>query len=409
MIKSIKNILIFSVFFPFIGIVQGIDIQPNSFLLLVSISFFLALKYKINKIFLINFLLVSLFFLIRIAFENGLLDAKYLLTYVVAILTPFTLYYLIKIKFILLTGKIVASSFALYVFVGLAQFFEPEFLVQLVSRSDDAIARLAESGRGKRSLTSEPSQLGQTLIYLNVLYIITVLTGQKKSLSSLVYYSFFSLCAVVIISQSFYSIFIYMLVLAALLFSLSPKKSIFSISVFLSIMFVYLNFFAGDESRVYRVYTSILEDPGWLLNQGAFKRVMNVPISLIGGWMHGPLGSGNTLEIITVNIYLPFFQVYYVADIGARNLGGLVELFLRFGVFSILPLTIALYMLYKIFIVKIIVKGRKMYVGLFFALTFVLTLFQHGSITDPLAWLAFIYAYLKLIEINKSSKYNYSS
>src|SRR5699024_8420985 len=92
--------------------------------------------------------------------------------YLLSILTPMLLYVLIDNDLLDINKKSLIYIVAVYVAVALIQLlFDPDFLSWLVARSTEQIHNLIQTGRGVRSLASEPSSYGKLLTGFNILCI----------------------------------------------------------------------------------------------------------------------------------------------------------------------------------------------------------------------------------------------
>jgi hypothetical protein len=144
--------------------------------------------------------------------------------------------------------------------------------------------------------------------------------------------------------------------------------------------------------RVVFILQTLLENPVLLYEQGAMLRVMNVPISLYGGILHGLFGAGfGSPEVVSGSIPAlpgnPF--AFEVAD---RNLGGAVELFLRLGIGAVPLLLFILLKTLRIGKGVCMLGTTKVRIGIPLAIVVFLTSFTYSSIGNPLIWLLFFYA-----------------
>ena len=162
MYKLLKKILILFIFFPYIGFVPGVDIQPFYILTSIFLILLYSHKLKIPKNDLFVIVLSSCFIIFRVLFFNHTtISLIPIFKLCVSLLTPITIFILIKNKIIVANYKFIQISLFVVVGIGIIQLIFPDFLTFLVSRSEESIERLISSGRGVRSLFSEPSSFGK--------------------------------------------------------------------------------------------------------------------------------------------------------------------------------------------------------------------------------------------------------
>jgi len=198
-------------YFPFVGFVPNMDLQPLFFASAVIFLFLFGLKIKVDLFFL--FLLIISLFSITLQFvfweENS--DFKYFITYLMALFAIFFFYVcLAEGADVFLSSRLILVSFIVYASVGMVQLIYPDFLANAVTRSVDAALSYAETGRGARSLTGEPSSLGKVFSLLNALYVLH-LVWYKKSINAnkLILISFVFLGASILISRSAYAVIVH--------------------------------------------------------------------------------------------------------------------------------------------------------------------------------------------------------
>jgi len=397
-------------FFPYVGIIKSIDIQP--FYVIVStiaLIFIHATRRKIKFNLLIVSLILYLPILTRILIDPDL-DLTFFITYLFAFLTAITTYSIAFNAYNFLSLRILFTFTLIYLLVGLIQvYFDRTFLNILISRTSnvDYIENLIVSGRGVVSLTAEPSQFGKTIIVLNFIYIIAILRDLSpnsfdKILYSLVFFIFFNF----FLSGSAYMLFFHVLFLALFLLMFKRKVLIFLITV----VFLFQSFvvFGGQEIssnlRLLDIVNNIDNIP-YLFSQGAFGRLMNVPISIKGFFVSSFYGLGNTSR--------EYFGSFYILNesfdfaFTSRNLGGFIEFLLRFGLFSVLFYLFYFFILIKIYFTQVTINNSKILVGpfLFFFLFFITI--QDGSPLNPLAWFSLFFTYK--FSLNNKSNNLYSS
>ena len=387
--KYLNKITVFFIFFPFIGFVPSVDIQP---LALVFLSVLTLISVRTYDKYSVLFLIFTLFCILFVSLVHQSFISKSHISFFAFIFTSFFTYNLVKNNKFIISNRFVFVVIILYVLVGLVQLFQPSFLEFLVSRQNSSL--LSNSGRGVKSLTSEPSVFGSVLILLNILYIYTyfiqkegVLT--KASLNNLFYLSFVLLVYSAIIIQSLFSLVIHF---SALIFIfVTCRKSFllyFSLPIFFLVFFLDFDSLSG---RFFTVLNIITNNPDLLFQQGAMARVLNIPISVQAAYHHGIFGAGFS-PVYPVTVVL--FDGAYEVSILNRNLGGLVEVLLMLGVASFPIYILYLYFLLKISMMKVVIGRSSTKIGVSFSLIFLFISFNNGSIASPLLWFVFFFVAL---------------
>jgi hypothetical protein len=393
--KLVGVLLVFTIFFPFVGFIRIGDIQPNFALLGILILFlsFLFEQYQqVNKIALFVFLFFFILLSLRIFWgENGF-EIRYLFTYLLSITVPFLIWHFFKKKWLYLSLPLLGFISITYLVVAIIQIGgNQQFLAEILPRAEVAKAvYIIETGRGVRSLTSEPSVFGKVLTYLNVIYIFLELKVAKDKipLPRILLVSFFYFISNLFLAQSFYGLVIHGIILIILLLLLSPSTLIILLAS-LGFLVSYFSF-ALPGFRLNLIFQAVQNlNLEFLMSQGAFARVMNVPISIYGGINALPMGFGNTDQI--TNGQFVIFGKPYFFFIGKRNLGGFIEFFLRFGLIGFSILIFYFAGLLKILKNSFKTKFKRMKIGYFFAFSLFLLTFLDGSTTDPLAWFSFLF------------------
>ena len=381
---NLKNKLLFYlIFFPFIGFIPGIDVQP--FFLIYSITiffiFFSGTKFKKPEF----ILFVSCITLFIVA---SLLNNFDLITFVkglASILTPFLILKAIN-DGLKITEKQIIISCVIIFSVGLIQLFvDREFLIFFVSRSSDAILRAVESGRGVRSFFPEPSTFGKQILLTNILVYTMLILKNKNKLA--IQYSILFFVLNILLSQSLYSVGIHSIFIFICIISFKLKLFLIAFIIFFSFLIntSFVNEFLSENSnyRSFKLLLRLLDNPELLMNQGAFGRLYNLKISLNSFIEFNCIGSQiaelSNSNYTYINTY--FGKYYYYLQ--PRNYGGAIEYLLMYGFYSI-PIYI---FIFKRFLN--VIKSNKQYVILTAFSLFLL--FQDGSTSNPFTWFVFLY------------------
>jgi hypothetical protein len=390
---SAFSIALIPLFFPFVGFFEGIDTQPIFLLLSLAMLPFYFSKIKLEQPVWIMFILIFLMLLARFSLETEFLDFKYVATYVSSILTFLIIYIGVVNGYFQIGIKFIIVVTVIYVGVGFVQLFLPEFLGGIVSRSVEHALSYSGSGRGVRSLTGEPAALGKVFTTLNVIFIYLLYSGKIKSKGSYAFgasFIFFTLS--MLLSKSAYALGIHFVLLSILLLLINKRLFlivlVFSIIIFSSFI-TYL--YAYPELRAANVLVMLVENPTMLLQQGAMRRVFNIPITLNNLTYFGFAGAGNDPSTFMASVWTPFGSLNYMGF--GRNIGGFVEFLLKFGVFSVVLLSCYFYMLTKIALIKYIDSQKAYRLGIFFSSSIFLLTFQDSSPVLPISWFLPVYFY----------------
>lgn len=392
------TLLTFLAFFPFIGVMPGVDVQPNFLLVAILVAFFGFSYIKVR-----TEALSLLFLMLVLCMARGLVDAQevnisYLISFLAALITPVLIWYLVKAELFYIDLVMLKGFIFIYLIVAAIQhYYLPEFLAFLVQR--DNVELLLESGRGVRSLTPEPSTFGRVLLALNILYVFILMVRKDDGfiLKSFAV-TFILVVSNYALSQSFYAVVFHALFCLALLLCLRFKFAVL-VMVIVAILFPVLISFilaSGDENgRFHYILNALINDIDIIMEQGAFSRVMNVPISIYGGLVHGPFGAGLDSEIVDGTFSI--FGYPYNFVVGSRNLGGIIEFFLRLGILSIPFFALYMVLLVRIARFSYVYKSKRYRVGACFALALLLIGFFDGSPSNPTVWFLtfFIYNYVR--------------
>lgn len=379
-------------YFPFVGFVPNMDLQPLFFASAVIFLFLFGLKIKVDLFFLF-LLIISLFFItLQFVFWEENSDFKYFITYLMALFAIFFFYIcLAEGADVFLSSRLILVSFIVYASVGMVQLIYPDFLANAVTRSVDAALSYAETGRGARSLTGEPSSLGKVFSLLNALYVLH-LVWYKKSINAnkLILISFVFLGASILISRSAYAVIVHFSLILVLWFLISRRSffvfvsagavlSVFAFAAVLSFL---------DELRGVRIADIIwllINEPQSILRQGAMRRVLNVPITFNNLTYFGWVGAGNSKETFFATLWTPIGNLDYLGH--SRNIGGFVEFALKFGLFSMPVFVLYIWLFIKAVKARSVFAGSEVRIGVYFGVAILLLSFQDSSPALPLALL----------------------
>lgn len=383
------SICVYLIMFPFVGFIPGIDVQPLALVVCCLYTIWLIINrinFKTTQILIALFLYCSCLMLSYFFVFNDLIfiikEVFFLASFFLIILLVQNGY--LKIKII----DIYIISFV-YISVGLIQSVIPDFLSFLVSRGQEQIYMAIESGRGFRSLTGEPSHFGKVIILLNVFYV-GLKTSENIKDKNVIKFSILMLASNMLITQSSYMVVIHFLLLVILFFSINKKLALLNI-LLLVVIVIYMIMNLDENSRLYMILHVLYHNPDELIQQGAFKRLINIPISLLNLSYFGFLGAGDSKDILVYKINTPIGEYQYLLH--SKNMGGYVELILKYGVLSI-PI-----IMYIFFILLRIYKSLVVYnfeIALFFTFSLFYILFQDGSVSNPMSIFIFYKLYFIL-------------
>ena len=381
--------------FPYVGIFQGIDIQPNFLILTVFVIcvFVCFWPVKLQTLPVIVVMMTVLLCFVRYIIQVSSLDSVgvspgsmvSLFTSCFHLIVILLCYLVVHNGLLPRKSHYLVIAVLIYVVVGLIQLYDSSFLSSLVYRG---YQDLTSSGRGVRSLTSEPAVFGHLLTVMTIMVVFYAVRN-NWSINRIVIFLLFLFAANVFLSRSFYSISYHLFMLSLFLFFIN-KKAFFGLVILMGIVFpaFFLNFLES-EIRFFHIARTLIENPLDIYEQGAMLRVLNVPISIIGSHAFGILGSGFA-PLTTAQGSVPFLPANpYFFEVGDRNMGGGVELFLRLGILSIPFFVWYFYTLYKISRIKFFLRGREVSIGLWFAITLFLVTFTYSSIGNPMIWISF--------------------
>ena len=385
-ISALEKVILFSIFFPYIGLMQGADVQPTFIVFSGLLCLLLINKVSRTSIFLL--LVMIIFGFLVLFMDSNITPSKLFLVYIVSLLTPFFIYNFLINNKIIISLSFIYFILLIYLFVGTVQLFYPDFLSFLVTR--DNTEQLIESGRGSKSLTGEPSQFGRVLILINVLFLFEKIVVKKSvDFKKYLYFSVVLLILNIILSRSFYAFAIHFFIIFIFSYFVA-KKYLFLFSLLSIQGIILLYIYIDPSSRFFIIMDALATNPDFIFNQGAIRRVLNVPISIYASYQYGGFGAGFSGSNLLVSS-LPFFGYDIPFALLGRNLGGVIEYYLRIGILSI-PLYFAyFFLILRCCSIKALYKGRKSSIGHFFAVCAFILTFLDGSPSDPMKWYFFIY------------------
>lgn len=376
------------VLFPFVGNYSGSDTQPFSVIYISAVFFLTVFQARISKAALC-FFIVSL----ALIFSSTLvhiseISLSFFLSQVSIGIIFFGLFYLVSNRLLIIEPSIVIFAYFIYISVGVVQFYDPNFMSNAVSRPPEKVFDLVSSGRGVRSLAPEPAQLGATLINLNLLYALSRFAHPSEfSKARLFLVTLVMFLATVLVSQSAYVVIIYTMMIFFL--ALLMGKGVITSLIFILPLAVLASWGlleSREDLRIVVVFKALFDDPSWIVNQGAFARVVNIPLQALASVEFGAFGSGNSSEAVPVNLVIPFFELEVERFVGNRVLGGLFEIYLRMGVLG-LPI-----LGFVLILILVGIKRSIPYdvVGAWVGLSLMLTFVQYGSLSNPIGWLILV-------------------
>jgi len=395
--SSVSSILLVFIFFHAVGGIPNIDVQPTFFIfstLIISIFCF-QLKFNFNDFILCLICLISITFAYTLQLEY--LTFKYSVTYIICILMAWYMIVLIRNGYIKeLAPKTIYWIIGVYATVGFIQFFIPDFMSFLVTRSEEAALSFSSTGRGVRSLTGEPAHLGKIFSLLNILliflYINVRITHDIKK--KLICITIFLFLVNTTISRSAYAILFHSFIVAFLLFFLYRKFFYFFMILLLisGVLFISILLNVESDIRFIKLFIAVFNNSEYLLEQGAIKRLFNIPMILNNLSYYDWYGAGMSPNSEMSSIPSPFGRFEYLVH--NRGYGGYFEYVLKFGVFSIPITLIVFHFLNEIRKIVVTINGKNYYLGYFFSITLFIFLFQDGTPVNPLPLFILIYFYL---------------
>ncbi|MDH3379443.1 MAG: hypothetical protein OEQ39_21150 [Gammaproteobacteria bacterium] len=284
------------------------------------------------------------------------------------------------------TSKYIGFIAFVYVCVAMFQVIVDEQIAsELVYRG---YQELETSGRGVRSLASEPAVFGNLLLLLSGFFML-IAARERWSAKGFLVLQAVLLGATIFLSQSVYAISVHFIVFLAATSVVSWRLCLV---ILLAAVWAVVGFLVTIEAEGVRalfILQALIEDPILLYEQGAILRVMNVPVSVYGGVLHGVFGAGfGSGQIVAGSIpALPGYPIPF--EIGDRLVGGSVELFLRLGIGAVPLLFFYLFQIIRIGKMRVQIDARRLWIGFPLALVIFLTSFTYSSIANPMVWLLF--------------------
>ena len=342
------KIILLSALFPYVGPISGFDTQPVYAVLTVML-FVLSKRCDVLPL-LVAALSISLTLSFAVTYSSAPLGS--LATYLVASVTlAFSCAFGGRLQSHL-SLRLLHYAALIYAVIAIAQLaVDPTLFSALVSRSSESSLELASTGRGARSLTGEPQQLGLIFTYLYLFTIYNMrIDAFYRGLTSIRSDKFFTATAVyffmvLFLSQSAYSVFVFVVVLLLLLLALRKFSLIFGASFVLMVVVGAALQFLPVDSRFWTVASLFFSSPEELQQFGAYGRAMNVPISLAGIWQCFPSGISECSVQNPMNVWSPFGSFQHT--LMTRAWGGLLEVVLVLGIGGLHLLGVVAIMLFR--------------------------------------------------------------
>lgn len=378
------RLLLLPFFFPYVGIIRGNDIQPFyliSLFLILLIYIFKKNKYLFPKeIYYLLLVNISTFICLFISLINNY-DMSLVFKYIILVNTVFVIFSVKEVSHAI-SYKYINFVIITYLFVGVIQlFFHPDYLSFLIPGRDlSIIERLQESGRGVRSLASEPSAYGKVIFSLVFLSYLIKYSNNEK----IPFYFISFLIVGIFTSQSFYASFFLLSLLLLFLLKNISLKYIFNIFILIFLLFFIITKFLDlNTLRFFKIFNIILQDPSQLVAFGAFRRLLNVFITLSSMFCFDSIGTfGNSIQSGCST------TTFLFNDIPSLNgkawptyYGGFVELIYVLGFFS-LPIFFYIYYL-TINNKSKFIPNKSFNFKIIFSFSFFYIFIQDGSVLNP--------------------------
>lgn len=357
----IRNSVLLLLLFPYVGFFPT-DIQPG-FIVLAVVGLITGTPQRLSsfdRLFItVNLALIVVYLLVY----DSRIDLRALFTWILFSVMPVAVAYFKGLDRKATTDWL-TSCMVLLLIVGVVQLFHPDFASFLVSREVDQDLVVA-SGRGVRSLTSEPSVFSRVLSKLALGIIIVA--GYRPLRQFIIF-----------VINSFLTLSVYGIALHAMVLFFASEKFRLKLIVFTVILVIVT--WIPIPGRAGYILNGLKDNPELLLTQGAFARVVNLPISVENTFRYWPEGSAvKIIEGTKAILETPIGA--YMYTVAPRNLGGIIELPYRFGFLGLLSLiTFTFYFL--ILTQNYRFKGVRWLVLLMF--------FQDSSIVDPFNWILLV-------------------
>ena len=392
--RGIVSLLLLPAFFPYVGIVPGVDLQPNSLLAMIALLVLILSSTAINvRPLFLNILLATLVVAVgRVAVQLAVGDASSDTSATVLafaqtsfhLVTILVAYLVVRAGVFRPTSGLIGTVTLVYILVAVIQLLVNEqFGSSLVYRG---YQELTATGRGVRSLASEPAVFGNMLLILSGFWMLIAAT-QGWSARRFLFVQAMLFVATALLSQSTYAILQQAAVFSVCVLVVSKRMFVMLCLAVGWLIIAFVLQIQAQGIRVVFILQTLLQNPVLLYEQGAMLRVMNVPISVYGGMLHGLFGAGFGGQEV-VSGFIPALPgnpfPFEVAD---RNLGGAVELFLRLGIGALPLLAFILVKTIAIGTYDCALGASRVRIGLPLAIVIFLTVFTYSSIGNPLIWL----------------------
>ncbi len=397
--RLVLGVLFLPVFFPYVGVLKGIDMQPNAFLAMcmMAVVAMSQMRVYLDRSWSIVLTLTLLFVIFRFLVQQlsgdmptdpGLGLVSFAQT-VFHLLTMFVVFLIVSAGVFRPTSRYIGGVLLIYGLVAALQVFIDESIGSaLVYRG---FQELASTGRGVRSLASEPAVFANILLILSGFLMICAAQANWSRRSFLLSQALV-LAMSIGLAQSTYVILLQFSVFCVC--ALLVSKRLFAIVGISAVWALFAYELASDTAgiRILYILQTLVENPVLLYEQGAMLRVMNVPISVYGSILHGPLGAGFDPQHMVVGAVPALPGHPYPFTVADRNMGGLVEILLRIGVGALPLLLLFLAGVGRIASTTARIGDTRLRIGMPVALVVFLTCFTYSSIGNPMIWLLFFSA-----------------
>lgn len=409
--KMAIGVLLLPAFFPYVGIFSGVDMQPIGLLTMITILALTIIcrpiRVQPTHLYLLIVTVVVAVARLTYQFLVGEMSADASISLLAFAQTMFHLTTILVAYLIVGSGVFVPTSkfigLVALVYISIAVFqvlIDEQIGSELVYRG---YQELEETGRGVRSLASEPSVFGNLILILSGFGMLIAARDGWPAKWFLISQVVF-LASTVLLAQSSYAIAVQFVVFLASTLVISLR--LFLVLCLLT-MWVIIGFLVGIEAEGIRalfILQSLVQNPILLYEQGAILRVMNVPVSLYGGVLHGVFGAGfGSGNSVSGSIpALPGYPIPF--EVGDRNVGGLVELFLRLGIGAVPLLSLYLQQILRISRVAVRLGADQIRLGVPLAFVIFLTSFTYSSIGNPMVWLLFFSVLAWISSLQRDSR-----
>ena len=397
-----STILIWLLLFPYVGFFNGIDTQPIFIVLATCLVPFYLGRIRFSKFEVAYFFLCCAVLAFSFIIQSSQLSIVYVVTYLVVIFNICIIKKYVDHGIIRVENKHIVVATVIYILIGVVQLYYPSFLTGLVSRSSESVLYFSETGRGVRSLAAEPATLGKIFNYF---YVIIIVISFKHDGFNFRRFLLITMCfflAHIIIPRSAYAISIYMAIVSGLILFINKRFFVVSIILLSFLLYILLNSTSNVyDGRIVQILRILFESPDLLLQQGAMRRLLNIPISIHNLTYFGMFGSGSSLEVFDSILPTPIGGLNYVAH--SRNLGGVVEMILVLGVLSLPFLIMYFRYIFSCRVFWVDYGERRINIGWWLVFSLMVLTFQDGAITLPLCWFI-IFFFSKLANYRPKNK-----